>query len=125
MAATSARSVELNWTAPATDNYTGGISYYEICYQKSNVPASGSCSLISVGKDLFHTVVSGLYPYQQYRVRVRGVVALGYGPYSNALVARTHEAGNGGGTSEIKNMFDSLISLTHICQAEISSFCTI
>ncbi|XP_028400896.1 protein sidekick-2-like [Dendronephthya gigantea] len=98
---TSARSFELNWIAPATDNYTGGISYYEICYQKSNVPVNGSCSLVSAGSDVLQATVNRLHPYQQYRIRIRGVVALGYGPYSNTIMAKTHEAVPAKGPSRI------------------------
>ncbi|XP_028400814.1 uncharacterized protein LOC114523946 [Dendronephthya gigantea] len=97
--ATSARSVELNWTAP--ENFTGVISYYQICYQRSNVPVSESCSKLSAGSDDSQAVINGLLPYRQYIVRIRGVVPLGYGPYSDALMATTHQAEPSRGPAEI------------------------
>ena len=91
--ATSSQTIKLNWTAPMTDNYTGDISYYQICYQRSSTPTDSGCSLASAGSDLTEFEINGLLPYREYRVKIRGVVALGYGPYSNILLATTHEAG--------------------------------
>ena len=93
LVATSSQTLNLSWTAPITNNYTGEISYYQICYQKSDTSVNSSCSLISVGSNLTQVEIRGLRPYQEYQVQVRGVVALGYGPYSNVLLATTHEAG--------------------------------
>lgn len=91
--ATSSQTIQLNWKAPKTDRYTGEISYYQICYQKSKTSTNSSCSLISAGGNLSEVEITGLHPYQEYRFKIRGVVALGYGPYSNVLLSTTHEAG--------------------------------
>jgi hypothetical protein len=92
----SSRSLELHWTVPDTNEYTGEIFYYQICYKKSNVHNNVNCSLQSVAGNLTKATVSGLHPFQEYRVAIRGVVALGYGPYSNVLMSTTPESGNSG-----------------------------
>ena len=91
--ATSSEALKLSWTVPMTDNYTGDISYYQICYQRSSTPTHSGCSLVSAGSNLTEVEINGLLPYREYRVKIRGVVALGYGPYSNVLLQTTLEAG--------------------------------
>ena len=91
--ATSSQTLHLSWTAPVTSNYTGEISYYQICYKKSSDFGTSNCSLASVRSNLTQAKIDGLHPYQDYAVRIRGVVAMGYGPYSNVLLATTDEAG--------------------------------
>lgn len=88
---TDSRSLELQWTAPASDQYTGPIVYYNICYQKSNIHAN--CSFENVGGNLTRAVISGLQPFQEYQIKIRGVAALGYGPYSNVFMSTTPETG--------------------------------
>ena len=89
----SSRSLELHWSVPATNEYTGEILYYQICYQKSSIFNDVNCSLASVGGNLTEAVISGLHPFQEYRLKLRGVVALGYGPFSNVLMSTTYESG--------------------------------
>lgn len=90
---TSARSLELEWTAPDTDKYTGEILYYQVCYQKSSISNDINCTLESVDGNLIQAVMSGMHPFQEYRVKIRGVVALGYGLFSNVLMSTTAETG--------------------------------
>ncbi|XP_028401484.1 phosphatidylinositol phosphatase PTPRQ-like [Dendronephthya gigantea] len=87
---TSSRSLQLYWISPSTDEYTGSILNYQICYQKSTDQTN--CSLVSVSVNLTQAVISSLHPFQEYEVKIRGVVALGYGPYSNLFTSTTHEA---------------------------------
>lgn len=89
----SSRSLDLHWTAPESDQYTGEIVYYEICYQKSNVDVGANCLFETVGGNLTRALISGLHPFQEYRIKIRGVVALGYGPFSNVFMSTTPETG--------------------------------
>ena len=89
----SSRSLELLWRALETDQYTGEIVYHEICYQKSNNDINANCSFETVGGTLTRAVISGLHPFQEYKIKIRGVVALGYGPYSNVFISTTPETG--------------------------------
>lgn len=86
------RSLEIFWSPPATDNYTGDLSAYEICSQASHE----NCSTVTVDGGLVRAVVNDLHPNREYHVKMRGVVALGYGPFSNTMSKTTPEAGMGG-----------------------------
>ena len=82
--------LKIQWRAPDTDKYTGKITYFEICYFKSK---SISCSFVSVESSLVETAINGLQPNMEYKIKIRAVVALGHGPYSNNVTATTLEAG--------------------------------
>ena len=97
------RSVKLQWSMPLTDNYTGRLLGFEICYRKTDVKGD-NCSLFSVKGMKNQTVVSGLWPYQQYELMVRAVVALGTGPYSNVLNLTTDETGK-----EVKDCLSTVL----------------
>ena len=97
------RSVKLQWSMPLTDNYTGRLLGFEICYRKTDVKGD-NCSLFSVKGLKNQTVVSGLLPYQQYELMVRAVVALGTGPYSNVLNLTTDETGK-----EVKDCLSTVL----------------
>lgn len=90
--AKGSRSLQLQWITPSTDNYTGSILSYQIWYQKSS--GQTNCRMVSVSSNLTQAVISSLHPFQGYKVKIRGVVALGYGPYSNLITSTTHEASN-------------------------------
>lgn len=89
----SPQSLMLQWTAPATDQHTGAIVYYEICYERSSTPHDTNCLVVSVNGNLTQTVVNDLHPFQEYKVKVRGVVAMGHGPFSSVVMATTPEKG--------------------------------
>ena len=70
LVATSSQTLNLGWTAPVTNNYTGEIFYCQICYQKSDTSGNSSRSPISVGSKLTQVEIRGLHPYQEYQVQV-------------------------------------------------------
>ena len=91
------RSLEIFWSAPATDSYTGDLSTYQVCSQASHVNGGAeNCSMVTVGGGLVRAEVNNLRPNREYNVKMRGGVALGYGPFSNTMSKTTPEAGMGG-----------------------------
>ena len=87
--ATSSTVISVQWGASADD---GGslLTSYVIEYRLSD---QTEFSDITVSMETLSATISGLTPYGQYEVRVRGENAVGRGEPSASLLARTHPDG--------------------------------
>ena len=92
LSATGDGSADLNWTRPL-DPGSGAITGYEVCFGTGAVPdpsaigtaCPGTLQSISNVPDTLSGQVSGLTNGDSYWFLVRGVNAVGGGPWSNAV----------------------------------------
>ena len=92
LSATGDSSADLNWTRPL-DPGSGAVTGYEVCFGTGAVPdpsaigtaCPGTLQSISNVPDTLSGQVSGLTNGDSYWFLVRGVNAVGGGPWSNAV----------------------------------------
>ena len=87
--ATSSTTIAVQWAASADDGGSPLVSYI-IEYRLSH---ETEFSDITVSMETLSTTISGLTPFGQYEVRVRGENAVGPGDPSASLIAQTHPDG--------------------------------
>ena len=87
--ATSSTTISVQWAASADDGGSPLISYV-MEYRLSD---ESEFSDITVSMETLSVTISGLTPYGQYEVRVRGENAVGRGEPSASLLAQTHPDG--------------------------------
>lgn len=87
--ATSSTSITVQWSA-STDDGGSPLVNYVVEYRLSG---ETEFSDIIADTDTLSMVITGLTPYGQYEVRVRGENLVGRGEPSASLQARTHPAG--------------------------------
>ena len=97
----------VEWLAPQTDKFTGGISKYELCYignfSMSNCTEIGAASL--------QWNITELHPDVRYELKIRSAALLGYGPFSAKKYATTFESGKNCVLSSPKvTLFNFMIS---------------
>ena len=86
---TSSTSITVQWAA-STDDGGSPLINYVVEYRLSEAT---EFSDITASIDTLSMVISGLTPYGQYEIRVRGENLVGRGEPSSSLLAQTHPDG--------------------------------
>ena len=81
-------SLKVSWEPPPKKDRNGPISY-RIEYTR----AKGSNDTVTVSSETTHTILSRLYPFVTYLVRVAASTVNGTGPYSIDVVQMSGEDG--------------------------------
>ena len=90
---TSSRSLSLSWTASVDDGGSPVTGYVVEYRNLSATPSPAFLLSISVAPNVFDLELTGLAPFTDYQVRVRGENVAGVGLPSNTQQARTRPEG--------------------------------
>lgn len=91
--ATSSNSLEITWKPPSEDKRHGVITYYKIRYSRVSKGKLGQKHEFTASAAKRSYIIDNLQSWTEYKVWILAGTAIGDGPPSKPILARTFEHG--------------------------------